>query len=45
MSKTAAFGLVPSPTLFARFMATIDRLLMASARIAIRNGDTPYFGL
>jgi hypothetical protein len=26
-------------------MATIDRLLMASARIAIRNGDTPYFGL
>jgi hypothetical protein len=45
MSKTAAFGLVPAPTLFARFMATIDRLLMASARIAIRNGDTPYFGL
>ncbi len=45
MSKTAAFGLVSSPTLFGRLMATIDRLLMASARIAIRNGDTPYFGL
>ncbi|MEI9925759.1 MAG: hypothetical protein WDN50_22145 [Bradyrhizobium sp.] len=45
MSKTAALGLVPSPTLFGRLMATIDRLLMASARIAIRNGDTPYFGL
>jgi hypothetical protein len=26
-------------------MATIDRLLMASAQIAIRNGDLPYFGL
>jgi hypothetical protein len=45
MSKTAAFSLVPSSTLFGRFMATIDRLLMASARIAIRNDDLPYFGL
>ena len=45
MSKTASIGLVPSPTLFGRFMATIDRLLMASARIAIRNGDLPHFGL
>jgi hypothetical protein len=45
MSKTAALSLAPSPTLFGRLMATIDRLLMASARIAIRNGDTPYFGL
>ena len=47
MSKTAAFGLAPSPspTLFGRLMATIDRLLMASANIAIRNGDLPYFGL
>jgi hypothetical protein len=34
MSKTAAFGLAPSATPFARLMATIDRLLMASARIA-----------
>ena len=45
MSKTVSFGLTPSTTLFGRLMATIDRLLMASARIAIRNGDHPYFGL
>jgi hypothetical protein len=45
MSKTAALGVAPSHTLFGRLMATIDRLLMASARIAIRNGDLPYFGL
>jgi hypothetical protein len=31
--------------LFGRLMAVIDRLLMASAAIAIRNGDPPYFGL
>lgn len=45
MSKTASFGFSPSATLFGRFMATIDRLLMTSARIAIRNSDVPYFGL
>jgi hypothetical protein len=45
MSKTATFDLVPSPTLFSRLMATIDRLLMISAQAAIRNGDLPYFGL
>jgi hypothetical protein len=45
MSKTASFGLAPSASLFSRLMATIDRLLMASAAIAIRNGDLPYFGL
>lgn len=45
MSKTASIGLAPSSTLFGRLMATIDRLLMASARIAIRNGDLPHFGL
>ena len=45
MSKTASIGLVPSTSLFARLMATVDRLLMASARIAIRNGDLPHFGL
>ena len=45
MSKTAAIGFVPSTSLFARLMTTIDRLLMASARIAIRNGDLPPFGL
>jgi len=26
-------------------MVTIDRLLMTSARVAVRNGDLPYFGL
>ena len=45
MSKTASIGLVPSSTLFARLMAAIDRLLTASSRIAIRNGDLPHFGL
>ena len=45
MSKTASIGLVPSGGLFVRLMASIDRLLTASARIAIRNGDLPRFGL
>jgi hypothetical protein len=45
MSKTASIGLVPSSTLFGRLMASIDRLLTASSRIAVRNGDLPYFGL
>jgi hypothetical protein len=45
MSKTASIGLVPSTTLFGRLMASIDRLLTASSRIAVRNGDLPYFGL
>jgi hypothetical protein len=45
MSKTASLALAPSATLFGRFMATLDRLLMASARISIRNGDLPHFGL
>jgi hypothetical protein len=45
MSKTASIGLVPSSTIFARLMASIDRLLTASARIANRNGDLPRFGL
>ena len=45
MPKTASATFVPSSNLFARLMASIDRLLMASARIAVRNGDMPYFGL
>lgn len=45
MSKTATATLAPSSSVFARLMASIDRLLMASARIAVRNGDLPYFGL
>lgn len=45
MSKTASFELAPSTSLFARLMASIDRILMANAKIAVRNGDLPYFGL
>jgi hypothetical protein len=45
MSKAASLRFAPSATFFSRFMATLDRLLMASAEIAIRNGDLPYFGL
>jgi hypothetical protein len=45
MSNVVSAQFAPSNSLFARVMATIDRLLMASARIAIRNGDLPYPGL
>jgi hypothetical protein len=45
ISKTATIGFVPSTTLFSRFLAVLDRVLMASARAAIRNGDLPYPGL
>jgi hypothetical protein len=45
MSKTASLHLAPSNSLFSRLMAAIDQLLMAHARIAIRNGDLPYYGL
>ncbi len=45
MSKTAAISLAPSTSLFTRLMASIDRLLTTSARVAVRNGDLPYFGL
>jgi hypothetical protein len=43
MSKTASIGLIPSTTLFGRLMASIDRLLTASSRIAIRNRRPPLF--
>jgi hypothetical protein len=45
MSDTASLRLSPSTTLFSRLLSVIDRLLMAHAEIAIRNGDLPYFGL
>ena len=45
MSKTASLHLAPSSSLFGRLMAAIDHVLMAHARIAIRNGDLPYYGL
>ena len=43
MSTSASVGLLPSSTLFGLLMASIDRLLTASSRIAIRNRDLPYF--
>ena len=45
MSKTASLGLMPSASLFGRMMVAVDRLLMAHARVVIRNGDLPYPGL
>jgi hypothetical protein len=45
MPETATIALPSSETLFGRFMALIDRALMAHARIANRNGDLPRFGL
>ena len=45
MSNSASVGLLPATSLLGRLMATIDRLLTASSRIAVRNGDLPYFGL
>jgi hypothetical protein len=45
MSKTASLDFAPSTTLFSRLLSGIDRLLMANASIALRNGDLPYFGL
>ena len=45
MSKTASLGFTPSTSWFGRLLAIIDRVLMANAEIARRNGDLPYFGL
>jgi hypothetical protein len=45
MSKTAAATFAPSTGLFGRLVSAIDRALANSARISIRNGDLPYFGL
>jgi hypothetical protein len=45
MSRTASLRLSPSSSLFGRFFSLLDRVLMANAEIARRNGDLPYFGL
>jgi hypothetical protein len=45
MSKTLSLGVAPSPSLFSRFVALLDHVLMTNAHIAHRNGDLPYFGL
>jgi hypothetical protein len=45
MSKAASIQFAPINGLFGRLLASIDRLLLDSAQVAIRNGDLPYFGL
>jgi hypothetical protein len=45
MSKTATIAIPSSNGLFGRLLASIDKLLMKSAEIAVRNGDLPHFGL
>ena len=45
MAKTAAIGFAPNTSLLTRLLVSIDRALMASARISLRNGDLPRFGL
>ncbi len=45
MSDTTSAPFAPSSSVFGRLVAAIDRLLMSSARIAVRNGDQPRFGL
>ena len=45
MAKTASIALAPSSSLFSRFLAAVDRFLMASAEISNHNGDLPRFGL
>jgi hypothetical protein len=45
MSKTATASIRPTATLWGRFLATLDHVLMTNATIAARNGDLPYFGL
>jgi hypothetical protein len=45
MSETATIALPASDTLFARFVAKVDHLLMVWAEANIRNGDVPCIGL
>jgi hypothetical protein len=45
MSKIATVTFAPASGILGRLMASIDRLLAASARISARNGDLPHFGL
>jgi hypothetical protein len=45
MSDTATLHLPASAGWISRIVATIDRALMAHARVTARNGDLPYFGL
>jgi hypothetical protein len=39
MSKTVSLRLSPSPSLFGRLFASLDRMLLTYAEMTIRNGD------
>jgi hypothetical protein len=43
MSKTASLALSSSTSLSSRLLSTIDRVLLAYADFARRNGAVPYF--
>jgi hypothetical protein len=45
MSESISIALPEPTSLFGRLLAAVDRALMASAQIAIRNGDLPRLGL
>jgi len=46
MSRTATAALrAPSTGLFSRLFASLDRLLLVYAEMAIRNGDIPRHGV
>ena len=45
MSNTATIALSTPNNFFGRFVATLDRWLMAFAEANIRNGDIPRAGL
>lgn len=45
MSKTASIGVASSNGLFGQLIAIVDNFLMNSARISIKNGDLPRFGI
>ena len=45
MSHTTSVAFNSSPSIFARFMASVDRLLLTWHEASVRNGDVPYFGL
>jgi hypothetical protein len=45
MSDATSIQFAPINSFLGRLLASIDRLLLASAHAAVRNGDLPYFGL
>ena len=45
MSDMTSDAFNPTSSIFSRFMAAVDRLLLAWHEASVRNGDVPYFGL